>query len=80
MSYSVRPATLDDVDDIVALNELCYPDPSEGDVVWRQRHVESHLRIFADGQWVAVDGNGKVVAAATAIVVSLGRDPYRDHT
>lgn len=80
MSYSIRPATLDDVDAIVALNEVCYPDPAEGDVVWRQRHVESHLRIFAEGQWVAIDGDGKVVAAATSIVVSLGRDPHRDHT
>ncbi len=79
MPYELRPATLDDVDAIVRLNQQSYPDPAEGDVVWRRRHVESHLRIFADGQWVATDGD-EVVAAATSIVVSLGRDPYRDHT
>lgn len=80
MAYHVRPATLDDVDQIVALNAICYPDPAEGDAVWRERHVESHLRIFADGQWVVVDDEDQVVAAATSIVVSLGRDPHRDHT
>lgn len=80
MSYEVRPATLDDVDTIVALNQECYPDPQEGDVVWRRRHVESHLRMFAEGQWVATDQEDRVVAAATSIVVSLGRDSHRDHT
>ena len=80
MRYTVRPATLDDVEAIVRLNQECYPDPDEGDVVWRRRHVESHLRMFAEGQWVATDDADTVVAAATSIVVSLGRDPYRDHT
>lgn len=80
MSFHIRLATLDDVDAIVQLNALCYPDPLEEDVVWRRRHVESHLRIFAEGQWVAVLDNGRVVGAATAIIVSLGRDAYRDHT
>ncbi|MEO1229288.1 MAG: GNAT family N-acetyltransferase [Myxococcota bacterium] len=80
MSFRVRPATLDDVEGIVHLNQLCYPDPEEGDVVWRRRHVESHLRIFGEGQWVAESDRGDIVGAATAIVVSLGRDPHRDHT
>lgn len=43
MAFEVRPATLDDVSAIVAINELCSPEPEEGDVVWRRRHVESHL-------------------------------------
>lgn len=83
MTYQLRPATLDDVDAIVELNRLCYPSPAESDIVWQERHVESHLRRFADGQFVVVDGSGEdevVVASATSLVVSLGRDPYRTHT
>lgn len=79
MNYQVRNATLQDVDAIVALNERCYPDPREADAVWRRRHVESHLRSFADGQFVVVQDED-VVASATSLMVSLGRDPYRDHT
>ena len=80
MTFEFRPATLDDVEAIVELNEMCYPDPEEGDVVWRKRHVESHLRMFAEGQWVALDSRNTIVGAATSIIVSMGRDPYRDHT
>lgn len=80
MSFDIRLARLDDVAAIVDLNALCYPDPLEEDIVWRRRHVQSHLRIFADGQWVAINDDGKVVGAATSIVVSLGRDAYREHT
>jgi predicted amidohydrolase/GNAT superfamily N-acetyltransferase len=79
MDYEVRVATLGDIDAIVRLNELCYPDPAEADAVWRRRHVESHLRVFGEGQFVATV-DGEVVASATALVVSLGRDPHRDHT
>ena len=79
MSYSVRTATRNDVDALVALNEVCYPDPAEADAVWRRRHVESHLRVFPDGQFV-VELDGTVVGSATALMASLGRDPYRDHT
>ena len=79
MSYRVRHATLNDVDAIVALNETCYPDDAEADAVWRRRHVRSHLRAFADGQFVVEHGD-RVVASATSLIVSLGRDPYRDHT
>ena len=79
MEYHVRAATLNDVDAIVRLNEVCYPDPAELDAVWQRRHVESHLRTFADGQFV-VTLDGTVVGSATSLLVSLGRDPYRDHT
>ena len=79
MTYRVRNATLQDVDAIVRLNELCYPDPAEADAVWRRRHVESHLRSFTEGQFVVVY-EGEVVGSATSLMASLGRDPYRDHT
>lgn len=79
MDYAVRIATLDDIDAIVRLNELCYPDPAESDAVWNRRHVESHLRAFGEGQFVAVL-DGEVVGSATSLVVSMGRDPHRDHT
>ncbi|MBK8010518.1 MAG: bifunctional GNAT family N-acetyltransferase/carbon-nitrogen hydrolase family protein [Deltaproteobacteria bacterium] len=79
MDYEIRVATLDDVEAIVALNALCYPDPAEADALWNVRLVESHLRVFGEGQFVATI-DGEVVASATSLIASLGRDPYRDHT
>jgi predicted amidohydrolase/GNAT superfamily N-acetyltransferase len=75
----IRQATLNDVDAIVDLNDLVYPAPEEEDVRWTARHLEAHLRQFAEGQFVA-DLDGRVVGSSSALIVSLGRDPYRSHT
>ncbi len=75
----VRPATLADVDALCALDARAYPDPAEEHVVWRPRQLESHLRVFPEGQLVA-EVDGRLVGAASSLVVSLGRDPHRDHT
>jgi predicted amidohydrolase/ribosomal protein S18 acetylase RimI-like enzyme len=75
----VRPATYADFDDIVELNRLSYPKLAEQGVVWSRRNVESHLRVFPEGQAV-VEVDGRIVGACSSLIVSLGRDPYRDHT
>ncbi len=75
----IRPATLDDVESLVALNVAAYPSLAEDDVVWAKRHIESHLRIFQEGQLVATS-RGRIVGAASSLIVDLGRDQFRDHT
>lgn len=75
----VRQATLADYDEIVALNKAAYPKLAEQGVVWSRRNVESHMRVFPEGQAV-VTVNGRVVGACSSLIVSFGRDPYRDHT
>lgn len=79
MHATIRPATQDDVDQIVALNQLCYPHPDEQDVVWTADQLRGHLRAFLEGQLVA-ERDGEVVGAASSLIISLGRDPYRMHT
>lgn len=75
----VRPATLADVDEIVRLNQEAYPALVELGTAWQPYHVEAHVRAFPEGQGV-VEENGRIIAACSSLVVSLGRDPYRDHT
>ncbi|MCA8913038.1 MAG: bifunctional GNAT family N-acetyltransferase/carbon-nitrogen hydrolase family protein [Planctomycetes bacterium] len=75
----VRRATFNDLDALVELNKAAYPNLAEDGVVWNRRNLEQHLRHFPDGQGV-VEINGKIVASCSSLVVSLGRDPYRDHT
>lgn len=79
LGISVRPATRNDIDQIVALNILAYPTLAEENVVWSPRHVQSHLENFPDGQMVAVR-DGRVVGASSSLIVSFGRDPFRNHT
>lgn len=78
--FTIRQPTLDDVDLIVELNKAAYPYLVEDNVVWQEHHIRSHLRIFPEGQLVVEDGSGQIVAAASSLIVSMGRDPHRDHT
>lgn len=75
----VRPATRADVDAIAELNAVAYPTLAEKDVIWASHHIASHLRIFPEGQFV-VEDHGRIIGAASSLVVALGRDPYRAHT
>jgi predicted amidohydrolase/GNAT superfamily N-acetyltransferase len=75
----VREATRADVSTLVKLNELTYPTMASEDVVWGERHLVSHQRIFPQGQLVA-EVDGQVVGAVASLIVDLGPDPLRAHT
>jgi len=78
-SITIRQATRADVPKLVALNRLCYPQMAQENVVWGEAHLHSHLRVFPQGQLVAVK-RGQIVGAASSLVVSLGPNPLRHHT
>ncbi len=75
----VREATREDVPNLVKLNRAAYPGMAQENIVWRESHLHSHLRIFPQGQLVA-EVDGKLVGAAASLIVDLGRDPLRSHT
>lgn len=75
----VREATRADVSALVALNELVYPALATEDVVWGERHLVSHQRVFPQGQLVA-ELDGRIVGAVASLIVDLGPDPLRQHT
>jgi predicted amidohydrolase/GNAT superfamily N-acetyltransferase len=75
----VREATRADVPALVKLNELVYPVVASEDVVWGERHLVSHQRVFPQGQLVA-ELDGVVVGAVASLIVNLGPDPLRSHT
>jgi predicted amidohydrolase/GNAT superfamily N-acetyltransferase len=75
----VREATRADVTALVELNALVYPAVATEDVVWGERHLVSHQRVFPQGQLVA-ELDGEVVGAVASLIVDLGPDPLRHHT
>lgn len=75
----VREATHNDVDALIELNRVCYPQMAQEQVVWGRSHILSHLRVFPQGQFVAEVG-GKIVGACSSLIVNLGPDPLRPHT
>jgi len=76
---NIRPATRNDLDALVKLNRISYPQMAEENIVWARGHLLSHIEIFPEGQLVAVVGK-EIVGAAASLIVDLGKNPLRPHT
>ncbi|WP_216829333.1 bifunctional GNAT family N-acetyltransferase/carbon-nitrogen hydrolase family protein [Alkalihalobacterium elongatum] len=63
-----------DFDEIIALQKLCFPNMEP----WEITHLESHIRIFPEGQFV-VEYDGKIIGSCSSLVINF--DEYDDqHT
>jgi predicted amidohydrolase/ribosomal protein S18 acetylase RimI-like enzyme len=78
-NVTVRQATAADIPSLIDLNRIAYPTLAEDNIVWARSHLESHQRIFPQGQLVA-ELDGKVVGAVATLIVDMGPNPLRDHT
>jgi len=71
-AVTVRPTRPGDFDGIIALTAAVYP----GTPAWSRDQLASHLRVFPEGQLVALDPAGEVVGMAASLVVLW--DDYDD--
>jgi ribosomal protein S18 acetylase RimI-like enzyme len=78
-TLAIRPARLDDVPRLVAMNHAAYPELVEANVVWNEAQLEEHLRRFPEGQMVATL-DGVPMGAISTFVVPPSRDPMAQHT
>ena len=69
----------EDIDKIVDLQKESFPYLARYGNIWRPEELESHLRIFPQGQFVAVEPDGTIVGSATTLIVSLVPE-YTEHT
>jgi len=76
---TLRAAREADVEELIALDKLCFPTMYEQNIVWNRGQLRNHLRVFPDGQLVA-EHEGRIVGAIASLIVHLGPDPYRQHT
>ncbi|MFP4166686.1 MAG: GNAT family N-acetyltransferase [Opitutales bacterium] len=75
----IRPATNEDIPRLIELDEKAFSSTIEENIVWSERQLKNHLRVFPAGQLVA-QVDGLVVGAVSSLIVLSGRDPYRPHT
>ncbi len=75
----IRRVEREDLAHLIELNKLAFPLMSEENVVWSERQLMNHLKVFPEGQLVA-EINGSVVGAIASLIVATGPDPYRPHT
>ncbi len=62
---AVRPMTIDDFDELVALQKQCFGDMP----TWKREQIQSQLRLFPEGQLV-IECDGKLVASSSALIVA----------
>lgn len=61
----VRPLTLDDFDELVAMAALCFP----GMEPWTREEFASQLRIFPEGQ-LCVEIDGRLAASSSSLILA----------
>ena len=75
----IRNTVPEDISRIVDLQKESYPYLAPYGNIWRSEELESHLSIFPQGQFVAVEPDGTIVGSASTFVVSL-EPQYAEHT
>ena len=75
----VRNTQPEDISKIVNLQKESYPYLAPYGNIWHPDELESHLRIFPQGQFVAVEPDGTIVGSASTLLVSLNPE-YAEHT
>lgn len=66
----LRNLRIDDFDDIKHIMDTVYPGDMGG--VWPKKNYRAMLKIFPEGQ-ICIEDNGKVVAAAFAVIVDYDK-------
>src|SRR5690606_19481085 len=61
---AVRPLTIEDFDDLVAMQLRCFP----GMPPWQRDQIESQLAIFPEGQ-LCVEVDGKLAASSSSLII-----------
>lgn len=72
----VEPFSSLTISGAVALQRHCFPPPFPEELLWKREHLERHLEIFPEGQFVAVE-SGDVIGSASSLLISEAH--YRAH-
>lgn len=74
----IRNTLPEDIPKIVKLQEESFPYLARYGNVWHPRELQSHIRVFPEGQFCA-ELNGAVVASSSSLMVFLEPE-YKEHT
>lgn len=75
----IRQVEHEDIPHLIELNKKAFPLMAEENVVWSERQLQNHLKLFPTGQLVAIVDE-QIVGAVASLIVQSSRDPYRAHT
>src|ERR687890_751623 len=75
----IRNTLPEDIPKIVHLQKESFPYLARYGNIWHPEELESHVRIFPQGQFVAVEPDGTMVGSASSHIVTLNPE-YAEHT
>jgi ribosomal protein S18 acetylase RimI-like enzyme len=75
----IRNTQLDDIPKIVTLQKESFPYLARYGNIWHPDELQSHLHLFPQGQFVAVEPDGTIVGSPSTLLVSLHPE-YAEHT
>jgi ribosomal protein S18 acetylase RimI-like enzyme len=75
----IRNTLQQDIPKIVNLQEESFPYLSRYGNIWHPNELQNHLKVFPEGQFVAVEPDGTVVGSASTLIISLNPE-YAEHT
>jgi hypothetical protein len=73
--FTIRNATLADVNQMVQLQIICFPTLSPDELLTKEHYI-NHLKIFPQGQFVVTD-NETVIASSSTLRIHF---PKLEHT
>lgn len=62
--------------DVASLQRECFPAPFPEELLWTPAHLDNHLELFPEGQFVAL-WEGRVAGSASSLLVA--REDYERH-
>lgn len=77
-SILIRPYTHADIPELIEIQRECFPPPYPQEQLWSPEQLESHIRMFPEGQLCAVV-DGVIAGSCTNLIVDFHYDDP-DHT
>lgn len=74
----IRNLVMQDIPKVVALQKESFPYMAADGVIWQEHHLESHIKMFPEGQFCA-ELDGEIIASSSSLVMSLPSE-YEDHS
>jgi len=68
--WDIRPRRAEDIPAVIDLMRRVYVQPHGPEAVWPAETLAKHLEIFPEGQISIVDGQGRVIADSTSMMVA----------
>lgn len=76
---NIRNTSYEDIPKIVELQEISFPQMAIEGMIWKPHHLESHLRVFPEGQFIAEYDDGQIVGSVSSLIVKLEPE-YKEHS